>query len=134
MWVRKSAEEITHQNVRARFSPVLPFLIAAGISGAFALSGTWRYSSPQDSSVAISQLPFNLLLIFCALYLIQVIRGGWTFRPDSRASICSRCHGRIAGPRGSGLRPCGGDREPLRNWRWVPDDHPDRDRAEGTTL
>ncbi len=115
------------QNRRARFSPLLPLLIAALISGAYALatlSGAQYFSPrpPTELSVAMSRFPYHLGFVFSAFYLVQLFRGGWPFRPDARASICSRCHGSVYGPPESKFCPCSGDREPLRNWRWVPDE------------
>ena len=127
MWQCKTPEEIRRVDRRLRFSPLFSLgfaLFAATVMTTAASWGSWGYlvppQPPQPLGRVFRAFPFFFAFMFLALYIAQIVRRVPKI-PDRSAMICGRCQ-QITDYTVDTQCSCGGHRELLAHWTWVPDD------------
>jgi hypothetical protein len=138
MWQRKSPEEIRKGDCRLRFVPTFALgfsLLAAVVMTVAASLGFWGYLLPPHPPIplgrAVRALPFFFVFMFLGLYLTQISRRIPKI-PDKSAMICDRCH-EITDYTTEARCPCGGRRELLMHWTWIPHPSDPPDSTPSTT-
>ncbi len=127
MWERKSREEIGRIEFRTRFDPRFALFIALFAATLMTLARSWGFGGhllpplpPKPLAQVIYAFPFFFIAMFLVFYLPQLIRRTPKY-PDRDAMICEHCH-EVTDYTTDLTCRCGGRRELLRHWRWVPDD------------
>jgi hypothetical protein len=122
MWERKTPEEIRRVDRRLRFSPLLSLgmaLLAATFTAIFASWGYWGDApAHQPSPGEVSEVSaFIFVLIFLLSYIMQIV-SKIPMNLSGSAMICGRC--RDIDHTTDTQCSCGGHRELLAHWTWVP--------------
>jgi len=132
MWVKKTPEELEEaerQRRRASFNPSSSVFFAACIAmlivfsdwmGWHGAGSCMRSCIPLPFEKAILKLPFAFLFSFCMFYGLKLL-GLNPFLSASSAGICCRCS-KVQTVTRRSLCECGGNVEPIENFRWVPGD------------
>ena len=135
MWQRKTPEEIRRVDRHLRFGPMFSLgfaLFAATIMTIFASWGFWGYlvppQPPQPLGRVFRAFPFFFVFMFLTLYIAQIVRRIPAV-PDHSAMICERCR-QITDYTMDTRCPCGGHRELLAHWAWVPDNEKRQSRVD----
>ena len=122
MWERMTPEEIDRVDRRLRFSPLHSLgwaSFAATLITIFASYGFWGPDSPSHQPQSIEELfrafAFFFVTMFLILYILQVVR---RIPLNRSAMICGRCK-QVTDTTDTHC-PCGGHRELLAHWTWVP--------------
>jgi hypothetical protein len=125
MWQRKTPEEIRRVDRRLRFSPLHSLgwaLFAATLMTIFASWGFWGYlalpRSPQPLEEAFHAFPFFFVFMRLVFYIRQSVRK-IPMNLGRSAMICNRCK-QVADYTTDTQCSCGGHRELLAHWTWVP--------------
>jgi hypothetical protein len=126
MWQRKTSSEIRRVDWWIRFDPTFAFCFAllVAIIITLAQSSGYRWRPTEPISVSIRMLPLYFLIMFVLTYLAQTLPR----IPEAirrQAMICDRCK-EIVGFTTQLQCTCGGARELLSHWKWVPDDMRDK--------
>jgi hypothetical protein len=118
--------------LRERLNPVLPLLVGimfSVIGVAADVSGMGRFArGPIPLEQALLRSPVSFGVGFIVWYLMQLLR---LDSMGPRTMICNQCHNVKNEDRESNCS-CGGQFEPLDNWEWVEDDHPDTETNANT--
>ena len=126
MWERKSPEEIRRVERRTRFDPRFALFMALFAATLMTLARSWGFGGyllpplpPKPLLQVAPVFPFFFVTMFLVFYLPQLFRRTPKY-PDRDAMICGRCH-EVTDYTTDRLCQCGGRREFLRHWRWIPE-------------
>jgi hypothetical protein len=122
MWERKTPEEIRRIDDRLRFSPINSLGCALLIATLSTIAASWGYwgndspaHQPQSHEELIQWFTFNFVMAFLVMYFLQSVGKS----SNGSAMICDRCK-QVTDCTTDTQCPCGGQRESLTHWTWVP--------------
>ena len=127
MWRRKTSEEIRRVDRRLRFNPIFALWLSLFMATVMTLSRSVGFAGklvppipPDPLAYAFRAFPFFFIFLFLALYVPQIVRKIPKL-PDRAAMLCDRCQ-EVTDYSTDPHCHCGGHRELLAHWHWVPDD------------
>jgi hypothetical protein len=117
---------------RGRLNPLLPSVYGV-ISTVILflcdiLVGSRFDPCPAKVEEAMHRIPYFFGVSFIIFYLVQ-LQGLKSYGP--RTMICNQCY-RVKNEDREPNCSCGGQFEPLDNWEWVEDDHPNTETNANT--